>query len=303
MTFERLQTTITYLLVGIGFLVLLLSGELPSAFWVAVVPLMALSLRFGTDPRVGRAAIWNTILLVALAALVTYAMGTGEWLVSAVYFCSLMVVAKLFQRRLAKDLFQLYALSFLQLVAGAVINPTLSFALCFLLYVVFLTWALVVLHLRRDMERLAEEGGEPVAFWRVRRILGPGFLAGTSALAVLIFFFSIGVFLFFPRLGLGLFGHQTSGGANVSGFSNTIQLGHFGTLKQDQTVIMRIEIEGAEPATALAHVYTGIAGLLGQLRDKGLPAADKIILLDRAAAAEAQATETVGALAAQLRNQ
>jgi hypothetical protein len=57
----------------------------------------------------------------------------------------------------------------------------------------------------------------------------------------------------------------------------------------------------AEPATAQAHVYTEIAGLLGQLRDKGLPAADKIALLDRAAAAEAQAIELAGALAEQLR--
>ena len=59
----------------------------------------------------------------------------------------------------------------------------------------------------------------------------------------------------------------------------------------------------AEPAATLAHAYTEIADLLGQLRDKGLSVADKITLLDRVAAAEAQAIETVGALATQLRSQ
>jgi hypothetical protein len=57
----------------------------------------------------------------------------------------------------------------------------------------------------------------------------------------------------------------------------------------------------AAPATALAHAYTEIADLLGQLRDKALPAADKIARLDRAAAVEAQAIELVAGLAAQLR--
>lgn len=259
MTFERLQTTITYLLVGITFLVLLLSGELPGGFWAIATPVVLLSIPFGTDPRFGRPAFWNLFLLAALATILARASATGEWLLGAVYFCSLMVMAKLFQRQQAKDLFQLYALSLLQLVGGAVINPTLSFAVCFLLYVVFLVWALVVLHLRREIEALAEDGGEPARFWRVRRILGPGFLAGTSVLALVIFFLSIGVFLFFPRLGLGLFGHQTSSGASVSGFSNTIQLGHFGTLKQDQTVIMRIELPGADPASALPLRLKGIS--------------------------------------------
>ncbi|MBM4459076.1 MAG: hypothetical protein FJ011_15160 [Chloroflexi bacterium] len=66
------------------------------------------------------------------------------------------------------------------------------------------------------------------------------------------------------------------------------------------------EIAGLIPAAdsaaaALARAYAEIADLLGRLRDKGLPAADKIALLDRAAAAETQAIDQITPLAAQLR--
>ncbi|MFT5434385.1 MAG: hypothetical protein ACI9OJ_005098, partial [Myxococcota bacterium] len=155
MGFERTHLTITYLLVATGFLVLFLSGEFSPLYWMIFTPMIGLSMKFGGRDRWTSAVLWNTVLIASLGGLMAVAFTTGDWLRYAVYFASLMVVAKLFQRRDSGDYFQLYVLSFLQLVAGAVINPTLSFALCFLMYVVLLTWALVLLHLRRDVERLA----------------------------------------------------------------------------------------------------------------------------------------------------
>lgn len=58
----------------------------------------------------------------------------------------------------------------------------------------------------------------------------------------------------------------------------------------------------AGPALSLGRSYAEIADLLSQLRDKELAAADKLVLLDRAAVAEAQTIERVPALAAQLRD-
>jgi len=69
------------------------------------------------------------------------------------------------------------------------------------------------------------------------------------------------------------------------------------------TEIAGLTPAAAEPADALSHIYSEIADLLGQLRDKGLPAAEKITLLDRAASAEAVAIEKIIPLAAQLRGE
>ncbi len=273
MDFERTHKAIAYLLVGTGFLVLVLSGELPPILWMIGVPAIVGSIFWGGKPPLSSTTLWNTLLIAALGGLFALALSTGDWLRNAIYFASLMVIAKLYQKLTSRDYLQLYALSFLQLVSGAVINPTLSFALCFLAYVVFLTWALVLLHLRRDMDRLAElRGGgaddddppdAPAGAYgsrKMRQLIGPGFLAGTSALALVIFASSIVVFLFFPRLGLGFFGQHRTTGTPVSGFDPSgMQLGNFGRLKQDQTVIMRVEIDGAEARDMLPLRMKGIS--------------------------------------------
>jgi len=118
MSFERLHTTVTYLLVCTGFLVLFLSGEMPALYWGLVIPGLVVSGRYAGHPRFSSITLWNTILIVALLVFGAAGILTGEWLHFAVYFTTMMVMAKLFQRHHAKDVFQLYALSFLQLIAG-----------------------------------------------------------------------------------------------------------------------------------------------------------------------------------------
>ena len=262
MRFDALSRLITYLLVGTSFLVLGLSGELGPEFNLFFGPAYLLSIPLSRRPWARGTGLWNAIILVGLVAAIGLAVMMGDWLRWAIFFASLLVTAKLFQQRTSADLSQLYLLSFLQLIAGAVVNPTLAFAIAFLLYVVLLTWSLVLLHLRRDLENVAarEVGGSLDALMaspRLRRLVTPGFLGGTSLLALGIFFASITVFLFFPRLGFGLFGAHRQSGQSVSGFNDQIQLGGFGMIKNDQTIVMRVESDA------------GIEGLL-PLRLKGI---------------------------------
>ncbi|MFT7624515.1 MAG: hypothetical protein ACI9WU_003703 [Myxococcota bacterium] len=265
MDFERTHKVVVYLLVSTGFLVLFLSGELPVFIWAIGIPAILGSMVWGGKSPVSSTALWNTILIAALGGLFALALSTGDWLRNAIYFACLMVVAKLYQRMTTRDYYQLYALSFLQLVSGAVINPTISFAICFLAYVVFLTWALVLLHLRRDMDRMAERPEEAATDGgygsrRMRQLIGPGFLAGTSILALGIFMLSVVVFLFFPRLGLGFFGQHRTSGTSVSGFdANGMELGSFGRLKLDRTIVMRVEIDGAEARSMMPLRMKGIS--------------------------------------------
>jgi len=264
MRFERIHTTTTYLLVSTGFAVLFLSGELSPLFWALTVPLLVGSAIRRVHIGLSNVSFWNAVLVLALLGFSLLAYLSGDWLLYAIYFCSLMVVAKLYQRRNARDYFQLYAVSFMQLIVAAVINPTISFGLCFLLYVIFLTWALVLLHLRRDMEQLMahegeESGSVEARFAQAGRLIRPGFLVGSSVLALAIFACSIVVFLFFPRLGLGLFGQHQKRGPTVSGFSDSIELGGFGISKLDQTTILRVELNNVDPRGALPLRLKGIS--------------------------------------------
>ncbi len=272
MRFERVHRLVTYAVTALPLAVLAFSGELGLLFPLLFVPAWLLSIpasrRYqASTAQPERVGLWNAVLVLGLLACAGAAVLTTDWLRYAIYFASLMVTVRLFQQRTSRDFFQLYLLSFIQLVAGAVINPTLTFALAFLAYVVLITWALVLLHFRRDLEELAQREGrtESQVFGgpRLQRLVTPSFLGASSGLALIMFIASVGVFLIFPRVGLGLFGAHRQSGQSVSGFDDQVTLGDFGTIKTDQTVVARIE------ATAISTPGLTLQSLL-PLRLRGM---------------------------------
>ena len=252
MTFERLHKGVVYALVIVGLLPLATSGEVsPPVLIVTFGAVVASWFYEAPRSRVQTQTRWWTLGTIgALLAMSAFGATTGNWLLAAIYFALVMVVTRMFQSRGSRDVFQLYGLSFLAVIAGAVVNPTLSFVAFFLAYVVLLTWGLTLLHLQRDLELLR---AEQVAFgerpsdlaWRARDLVSPGFLAGSSALALVLFASSLAIFFFFPRLGMGFFFSQGRLGQQVSGFSDRIELGHFGTIKDNLRVVMRVELPEA----------------------------------------------------------
>ena len=252
MTFERLHQLVTYSMMLCGFLSIALSGELPT--WIIWMGSIGIAITwFYQAPKTEKTPLWwFAILLATFGGLAFLGFQTGEWLESTVAFAVVMVVSKLFQRRVARDFYQLYALSFLLIVGGAVMNPGVSFATMFLLYIVMLTLGLVLLHLRRDLEERSEAQAqmtsrsgdeEPEAgLWRARNLVTQRFLTGTAMLALGVFFASIVIFFLFPRVGFGFFLSRSRPGPPVAGFSSRVELGHFGTIKDDPTVVARVEL-------------------------------------------------------------
>ncbi|HEU5057211.1 MAG TPA: DUF3488 and transglutaminase-like domain-containing protein, partial [Kofleriaceae bacterium] len=164
-----------------------------------------------------------------------------------------LLVAKLFGRRASRDYQQVYILSFLMLVAATVLNSEVSFGLFFLGFVVASTWALVLIHLRREMEdnflvRHADgAASQPVQVARLlasRRIVGAGFFAGTALVSIAVFAGATLLFLAVPRIGFGLFFAKSRGGVHLTGFSDGVTLGGHGVIKNDDTVVMRVEVGG-----------------------------------------------------------
>jgi hypothetical protein len=162
-----------------------------------------------------------------------------------------LVVAKSYNRRAARDWQQIYLLSFLMLVAGSVLNAELTYGLCFLGFVIGATWALTLFHLRREMEdnllvkHAADRASERVEVRRIldsKRIVGGRFFLGTGALSLGVFLIAAVVFLAIPRVGFGFF-LKSRGGLTLAGFSDGVKLGGHGVIKNDATVIMRVEID------------------------------------------------------------
>lgn len=176
MNFERTFLATSYALVGVAFLAVASSGQIgivaPAAFGVAYVA--SLLWKRSAEPQPGAARFWTTVLAASFLALVVWSMQDDNWLLHALEFALLMTASRLFQRRYAKDWLQLYALSFLLILVAAVVHPTLVFAVAFLIYAVLAIWALVMLHIVRNIElatRTAPDDLEPIASrlrWRDR---------------------------------------------------------------------------------------------------------------------------------------
>jgi transglutaminase-like putative cysteine protease len=273
MRFSLVHKLVSYLLVLAGFSSLALSGEL--ALWTLGIGLLALPLSwFWEGPqRLARAArFWQVASGLFLVYWTVAAIRGTPLLGLGIDLLVYMQVNRLFNRKTSKDYLQLYVLAFLELVAGATLNSGISYGITFAAFVVFATWSMTLLHLRRETEenyllKHSEDAqSEKVEVERIlssRRIIGGQFLLGTSLVSLGVFGGSLIVFLVFPRIGLGLLGGAGRPGLSITGFSESISLDGFGVLRDNPTVVMRVEIDGpgykdGQPAV-LGFRWRGVA--------------------------------------------
>ncbi|MGF1465871.1 MAG: transglutaminaseTgpA domain-containing protein [Sandaracinaceae bacterium] len=262
MSFRRLHQVVTYLLSAFGLFALSLGGELDAiAIGVLVAAYVGSLVAEGPildDPRWVRG--WTIGLMALLALQVLRGVAGAPLLPLGLEFIGALLVSRLYNRRSATEYQQAAALSILALIAGTVLSTQLSYAFAFLGFVIVTPWVLALGHLRAEIEghygeREAESpGGSGSGATRVarvlgsRRVIGPRFLLGTAALAVPLFLMTGVLFVAFPRVGLGFLTFGIRSGQRVAGFGSNIELGDFGVLRTDSTVVVRVTPPGLPEA-------------------------------------------------------
>ena len=255
MNFARAHKVAVYLVAWCAYLALVMSGELSDLVVAAsIVGIIASWWWEAPRVRVERwTKVWSALGLAVFAYSVFSFIAGGDLVLIGAELLLFLLVAKLFGRRTSRDYQQVYVLSFLMLVAATVLNSEFSFGVFFLGFVVASTWALILIHLRREMEdnflvRHADgAASQPVQVGRLlasRRIVGPGFFAGTGLVSLVVFAGAALLFLAVPRIGFGLFFAKSRGGVHLTGFSDGVRLGGHGVIKNDDTVVMRVEVSG-----------------------------------------------------------
>lgn len=260
MRFSAIHKVTSYLMVASAFAALAISRELglPLLLFTAVGMLFS-SLAEPSAHAWMRSRLWHSSWNLATVLVFLWAVVealSGEPLLAGVRFLCFLLVNKLWNRRGSRDYLQAYVVSFLMLVAGAALSTDLAYAACFAAYVVFATWTLTLFHLRREMEEnyllkhSDDSQSERVEVERIlnsRRIVGKAFLAGTSLVSLGIFIASSALFLSLPRLGFGFFVAHGRRGVATIGFSERVDLGEYGVVKDNPQVVMRVELPGGPP--------------------------------------------------------
>jgi hypothetical protein len=252
MRFAQAHKTTSYLTMATALFAMASGGGLgPMVTLVTVLGLVG--SWFWEAPRfdVARWAwVFTALALLAMVWAAFAAITTGDYLGAGGGFLALVTVARACTRRSARDWQQLYLLSFLMMVAGSVLNADLTYALCFLAFVISATWTLILFHLRREMEdNFLLKHADPRASERVeiqrilasKRIVDRRFFVGTGLVSLGVFVLAGAMFLAIPRIGVGFF-FRGKGGLTMVGFSDGVKLGGHGRLKHDSTIVMRVEV-------------------------------------------------------------
>ncbi|WP_447975094.1 transglutaminase TgpA family protein [Nitrospira sp. Kam-Ns4a] len=244
------------LLSATAFTGLLLMGQLPPVLSALGVGALALSAAraAGWMPDWGplrwSRQIWNRLLLAACAALVVDLVWISRDLLTAgVHLLVVLMVSKLLTLRERADCTHLHAISFLQLLACAALTVELWYGAVFVLYLLAAVWTLLLFHLTGEAGwREPEEGGDGAATQAaeagrrgpVRSPLTQEFFWATNGLAAGALALTLAIFFVTPRVGAGFFEKRRVDAIRTTGFSGTVDLGEIGSVKQDETIVMRV---------------------------------------------------------------
>ncbi len=254
MRFGLVHRVMTDALAVLGILAVVSTAALSP--WATVALLVGLGLALAVPeawqarPFFRHVATTGIVLLFVVQAARVVA---GQPVIDVmVEFAALLQIVRLATRRGAAHDQQIIVLSLLHFVAGTVLGGGLAYGLCFLGFLVVAPGALVLSHLRREVEGNYRQGardrtGLPVDVPRIlrsRRVVGRGFLASTCLISVPIFMFTALLFVLFPRVGLSLLLLNHPHPGRMVGFTDHVKLDQVGMIRTNPQMALRFEMEG-----------------------------------------------------------
>ncbi|MDZ4696008.1 MAG: DUF3488 and transglutaminase-like domain-containing protein, partial [Deltaproteobacteria bacterium] len=278
MRFRGAHKLTSYLMVASALVTLMATPVATLATYGVVFALLALSWQSEPEYRTGRFVerFDNVLKIGAIgtliyAAYLIYRSFPEPDLSPLLDFILYMIVYKLFSRRSNRDYLQLYILSFLIVLGSAWLAQSALFAFGFVMFVVTSIWALILFHLRREIEdNYLIKHNQPSAAQRVtiarvldsRRVVGRSFFSVTALAAVAVLMGSATVFTVAPRIGIGFLTGGLRRGNNVVGFSDEVKLGRHGVISdENQVVALRARvarIEEMSDETARENVVSAL---------------------------------------------
>lgn len=255
MRFGVVHRIMTDALAALGVIALVASGQFNRYVSWAILIGLGLALAVGARESWQRHPalryLDTGVLLVVIAVQVVRIIFTDASVLDVlVEFAAALQIIRLATRKGAAHDQQVIVLALLHLIAGTVLGGGLGYGLCFLGVLVVAPGALVLSHLRREVEGNYRQGardrtGLPVDVPRIlrsRRVVGRSFLAVTCLLSIPIFVFTAALFVVFPRVGLSLLLLNRGHTGRMIGFSGKVDLGAVGVLRSDPKLAMRVEI-------------------------------------------------------------
>lgn len=233
----------TYLLIVDGLAALALARLLEPAWWPFIIlVVMASWLHEAVRARVS--AVVQHRHLITILAVGFFALDLlylAESLLDGfVHLLLFALLYKLYTRRTLRDSRDLLLLSFFMLVAASALTVSVGFLLILIVFLLLGTWTFVLYHVMWEAEKNAPD--QAAALIESRDLVTPSLLGLSVAAAVASLLLTALFFVVIPRVGQAALPLRARLGQMVTGFSDRVELGSFGTIQTDASVVMRVEL-------------------------------------------------------------
>jgi protein-glutamine gamma-glutamyltransferase len=160
-------------------------------------------------------------------------------LLGAIHFLILVMLVRLYSATTDRDALFLAMLSFAAMLASSILTVDTSFLILFFVFLLFGVAAFIGLEMRRGANGTLTRpfSRRPAEERRLSRALS---LAALTV-AVGSFVFGSALFFVFPRFAAGYLGRASMQPSLMSGFSDNVELGQIGEIKQNSEVVMRVK--------------------------------------------------------------
>jgi protein-glutamine gamma-glutamyltransferase len=247
---ERYFNVALYLLVLSGFGALASTGglDLPAVILVG----LALALR-GFQLLTRREFViperWTTVLTLIYVAiyLADYFLLSRSFLTATVHLVLFAMVIRLFSLQRTRDHYMLAVLSFLMVLAAAVLTVGSVFLLSFAGFLLVAVVTFVLMEMRHSVAAEQTHAQDPrvasPSLISPNRSMVYGLLAIAPVLMLMILAGSFLIFFLLPRISSHYLSAYTPTSDVSTGFTDRVQLGRIGQIQQSSAVVMHIEIQ------------------------------------------------------------
>ena len=252
---ERYFNVALYLLVLSGFGALASTGglDLPAVVLVGLA-LAVRGYQLLTRREFAIPERWTTFLTLAYVFiyLADYFFLSRSFLAASVHLVLFVMVVRLFSLQRPRDHYMLAVLSFLMVLAAAVLTVGSVFLLSFAGFLLVAVITFVLMEMRHSVAaeqthaqdpRVADPGVASPGIVSSSQRMAYGLLAIAPALMLMILAGSFLIFFLLPRVSSHYLSAYTPTSDVSTGFSDRVQLGRIGQIQQSSAVVMHIEIQ------------------------------------------------------------
>ena len=244
-TIDRYFNVALFLLVLSGFGALASTGGLDlSAVTLVSLALILRGYQLVTQRDFAIPERWTTYLTLVYVAfyLADYTLLSRSFLTATVHLVLFTMVVRLFSLQRARDHYMLAVLSFLMVLASAVLTVGSLFVVSFAGFLLVAVVAFVLMEMRHSLTQEKALARDPHPSDSPQR-LGFNLMAVAPVLMLLILAGSFFIFFFLPRVSSRYLSAYTPASDVSTGFTDHIQLGRIGEIQQSSVVVMHIELQ------------------------------------------------------------